>query len=134
LDLDETSVRLDAEFAECGRERAIAQDKIANPRHSMLYEGYVRLRKSSNAIRLKCDRIFFKLRVHRRARLDQIKLVNPEGGTARRYADAVQAVVNSEGESAEEFAKLCTAVDKAREEMFGQHPVLSQKLPAERGG
>jgi len=56
--------------------RAIAEDKITNPRHGMLYAGYVALRKAADAIRDRCDRITVKIRLHRRAKRDKAELPN----------------------------------------------------------
>jgi hypothetical protein len=74
LDLDEAGERLNAELAQCERERGVAEDKLTNPRRSMLYPRYVALRKAADAIREGCDRIWFKIRIHRSAKRDKAEL------------------------------------------------------------
>jgi hypothetical protein len=67
-DTDETEQRLIADLSECGRQRAVAEDKITNPGRSMLYSRWVRLRRAADDIRTKCDAIFVRLAAHRKAR------------------------------------------------------------------
>ncbi len=66
--LDETEQRLDAEFYECVRELAVAEDKITNPRKSMLHADCVILHKAVAAIRDRCDQIRVEIRAHKKAK------------------------------------------------------------------
>lgn len=135
LDLDETGEHLNAEFAKCGRQRAIAEDKITNPRHNLLYPVRMALRKAADAIRENCDRIRVKIQIHRRVKRDEVALPKPYGEAMRRYTAAASATIKSEGESPEEFVTLRTAVETTREAAvtpFLKREEDSQKPPADR--
>jgi hypothetical protein len=68
LEFDETEQRLRAEFNECVRELAVAEDKITNPRKSMLHADSVILHEEVAAIRARCDQIRVKMREYQRAK------------------------------------------------------------------
>src|ERR1700724_2627368 len=56
-ELDETEKLLHAEFYECARELAVAEEKLNNPQQSLLYDEYIVLRKEVDAIRDRCDQL-----------------------------------------------------------------------------
>ena len=49
-ELDETEQLLHAEFYECSRELAVAEEKLNNPRRSLLYDEYMKLRKKADVV------------------------------------------------------------------------------------
>ena len=68
LQFDETEQHLNAEFNECVRELTVTEDKITNPRKSMLHADSVILHEEVAAIRDRCDQIRVKIRAYKRTK------------------------------------------------------------------